>query len=464
MVMNKGNLMFQIKAFPDQWIITYCGDFVRIKDKYKSVDAKLEAIQQKLKLSGRFLARTSEQVSKERYDKVLEEVDFDYEKLHEWIYDNENQEKIELISLDGQDLLEATQAIFNYVKSSKQKWRVRSPKNSTKKDVLQNEETGQVIYSNFFTRDKIMDLYWDSLIKDSVAISFPEQKSKYWEKGKWIYDSVVIFLHGTYGAIGQFPSVEEKFPHTKFVYLNSPILQYDMWHGLQPAPGGQCKGWINITGDAWELMDNDVAYPMANKTLEAASKIIHLDYPQLKRATHYIKETIEREIAKGISPEKIVIGGFSQGGLLTLAVSLTSPYKLGGFFSLCGLLPCHEKLLNETKDNNKNTPCLIINNTKDSLIPFWSGKKTYDILKERDYNVEFKTYPGLGHSWKNEDIECFLQKTLSKKSAESKTNDYKSNKPSYHIPFLLMAIATFFCFLYMLWKKYLNDFQKLKLS
>ena len=40
-----------------------------------------------------------------------------------------------------------------------------------------------------------------------------------------------------------------------------------------------------------------------------------------------------------LPPEKIFISGYSQGGLLTLAVALTSQYKLGGFIPLCGLLP-----------------------------------------------------------------------------------------------------------------------------
>lgn len=97
-----------------------------------------------------------------------------------------------------------------------------------------------------------------------------------------------------------------------------------------------------------------------------------------------------------------------------MATALTSQYKLGGFISLCGLLPCWDKLLVKTRDKNKDTPCLIINNTKDNWVPFWTGKKTYDLLKERGYNVEFKTSPGLGHTWKSEDIEQFLVKFLQK--------------------------------------------------
>jgi predicted esterase len=98
---------------------------------------------------------------------------------------------------------------------------------------------------------------------------------------------------------------------------------------------------------------------------EEVDQSIHLDYPQLMRAATYVNEIMEKEIANGISPEKIIISGYSQGGLLTLATALTSKYKLGGFISLCGLLPRQEKLLKITQDKNKETPTLIINNSED---------------------------------------------------------------------------------------------------
>ncbi|CAJ0761711.1 9271_t:CDS:2 [Entrophospora sp. SA101] len=66
---------------------SYTRDFVRIKDSLISVETSLEKIREHLKkpYKGivRFQAKTSEQISKERYDKVLEEVNFDYNKLHD---------------------------------------------------------------------------------------------------------------------------------------------------------------------------------------------------------------------------------------------------------------------------------------------------------------------------------------------------------------------------------------------
>lgn len=71
-------------------IITLKGDFIRIKDSLKTEDSKLVAIRQKLSSSGRFKGKTSEQISKERYDKVWEEVNFDFQKFHDWLYCEKN--------------------------------------------------------------------------------------------------------------------------------------------------------------------------------------------------------------------------------------------------------------------------------------------------------------------------------------------------------------------------------------
>ena len=78
--------------------------------------------------------------------------------------------------------------------------------------------------------------------EDAILINWAGEVGNTNKTGNNKYNSVVIFLHGTYGSRGVFPEIEKKFPHAKIVYPYSPTLQYDMWHGSQPAPGGQCQG------------------------------------------------------------------------------------------------------------------------------------------------------------------------------------------------------------------------------
>jgi hypothetical protein len=98
---------------------------VRIKDSEISVEENLEKIREHLKrpYKGvvRFQSKTSEQASKERYDKALEEVNFDYNKLHDWIYNEKNKDKVEIIKkseLSYHDKLEVEEAMAKFVEKN----------------------------------------------------------------------------------------------------------------------------------------------------------------------------------------------------------------------------------------------------------------------------------------------------------------------------------------------------------
>ena len=47
-----------------------------------------------------------------------------------------------------------------------------------------------------------------------------------------------------------------------------------------------------------------------------------------------VHELIKGEEEKGISPSKIIVGGFSQGGAVALYSGLTYPKTLGGLWML----------------------------------------------------------------------------------------------------------------------------------
>jgi predicted esterase len=54
---------------------------------------------------------------------------------------------------------------------------------------------------------------------------------------------------------------------------------------------------------------------------------------------------VENEEQKhGIKPERICIGGFSQGGAVALHAGLTSGKKLGGIIALSSWIPLHTKV------------------------------------------------------------------------------------------------------------------------
>lgn len=52
---------------------------------------------------------------------------------------------------------------------------------------------------------------------------------------------------------------------------------------------------------------------------------------------------IKAEVEEGVPQDRIVLGGFSQGGAMTLLTGLTIPAKLGGLAILSGWLPLRSK-------------------------------------------------------------------------------------------------------------------------
>lgn len=63
------------------------------------------------------------------------------------------------------------------------------------------------------------------------------------------------------------------------------------------------------------------------------------DVEGIKKATTYVHTLIEKEISEGIPSERIMIGGFSQGGALAIHSALTFPKKLAGIIALSCWLP-----------------------------------------------------------------------------------------------------------------------------
>lgn len=402
---KNGKKVKEIEKNPGEYIITCHGDFVRIKAAFKFVDKNLKTIREKLKLTGRFNEKSPEQVAKERYDHVLESVNFDYNQLHDWIYNN--LDKVEIIrkeDLGVVDYQKAIEAIFKYVKESfngsEGKWRV---KRSDGQKVLINEETGQAIYYSYNIKEQF---------NKGEKWTVPSHKGRVSGES---YDAVFIYLHSTFGHLGGACVNESKFPNVKFISPQSAKLNYDMWHSHDAAPGGeQTQGWVNVTGDIHEIKNE-------TPNLSDIEDKVHIDYPQLKRSATYVEEIIEQEVAKGIRTERIFVGDFSSGALLTLTTALTSKHNLGGFCSLSGILPRKDKLLPIAGSNytNKNTPIFISNFPEDNWVPQWMGKKSAELLKNNGYKNVITRFEGrTGHGYDSNDIEKFLAENLSKESRE----------------------------------------------
>ncbi|EAW86746.1 lysophospholipase I, isoform CRA_d, partial [Homo sapiens] len=63
------------------------------------------------------------------------------------------------------------------------------------------------------------------------------------------------------------------------------------------------------------------------------------DESGIKQAAENIKALIDQEVKNGIPSNRIILGGFSQGGALSLYTALTTQQKLAGVTALSCWLP-----------------------------------------------------------------------------------------------------------------------------
>lgn len=127
---------------------------------------------------------------------------------------------------------------------------------------------------------------------------------------------------------------------------------------------------------------------------------------------------MNEEITAGIPSERIVLGGFSQGGAMSLLSGLTCQKKLGGIFGLsCYMLlqgTLKEKIATAGGANN-STKIFMGHGDSDNVVRYEWGQKTAEQLKSWGHNVDFKTYRSLAHSADPEeidDLEAYIKAAL----------------------------------------------------
>lgn len=124
--------------------------------------------------------------------------------------------------------------------------------------------------------------------------------------------------------------------------------------------------------------------------------------------THHVKSCVEEQIASGIKPENIVLGGFSQGAAVALGSAISLPWKLGGFISLSGFINCQRTMFDDIyRDTNKDTPIFHGHGVADPVVSLVKGQQSRDWLVDnyRLSRYTFKSYPGLAHSLGPEELQ-----------------------------------------------------------
>ena len=182
-------------------------------------------------------------------------------------------------------------------------------------------------------------------------------------------DSAVIWLHGL-GADGHdFASLVPQldFPKkisTRFIFPHAPSMPVTINGGyVMPA---------------W--------YDILEMTIDRK-----VDVMQLEKSAAEVAKLIVREKERGVTSDRIVLAGFSQGGAVVYQAALSHSEPLGGLLVLSSYFATQETL--QAHSANQQLPVLIQHGTQDNVVPEALGQRAFQLLRERGYHVEYQKYP-----------------------------------------------------------------------
>lgn len=117
----------------------------------------------------------------------------------------------------------------------------------------------------------------------------------------------------------------------------------------------------------------------------------------LRASMLQVQGLIDREMARGVPAQRIVLMGFSQGCAMTLLTGLRAPQRLAGLVALSGYLPLAESTAAERSAANVDVPVFMAHGEADDIVVPERGEAARDALQALGHAVDWHTYP-MGHS------------------------------------------------------------------
>ena len=117
---------------------------------------------------------------------------------------------------------------------------------------------------------------------------------------------------------------------------------------------------------------------------------------EILQSTAHINALIKREIERGVSPSKIILAGFSQGGAMALHAGIRSEYGLAGIMVLSAYELRGHTRAREGHPSNSNTPILFCHGTRDAVVSLHKGQEAFETYQTLDRDVQWRSF-NMGH-------------------------------------------------------------------
>ncbi|KAI5119594.1 hypothetical protein M0805_005764 [Coniferiporia weirii] len=219
------------------------------------------------------------------------------------------------------------------------------------------------------------------------------------------HTATVIFVHGLgdtgagWEPVANMFKRDQSLSHVKWVLPHAPIKPITANMGME------MPAWFDI-------LDFDLS-----KTSD--------DEPGMLETVRALNGLISSEVDDGIPASRIVLGGFSQGGSMSLLTGLSNERKLGGIVCLSGWVPLRHKFKAMVSDHAKSLPIFWGHGTHDPLVRYELAIASSQFLKkevgikvaegEETVGLSFHPYEGEVHSTcpkELSDLQAWLKRVI----------------------------------------------------
>ena len=128
------------------------------------------------------------------------------------------------------------------------------------------------------------------------------------------------------------------------------------------------------------------------------------------------EEKLWRGVAKLAAGRRLLVTGFSQGGILSFAMASRHPDAIAQAFPIAG--SCPGPLL--PKEKSRAAPIIAFHGTDDDVLQIRWAREAVKAFREQDNRAELREYPGVRHTIPDrmrEDVWAALVSALSSSPA-----------------------------------------------
>jgi predicted esterase len=144
--------------------------------------------------------------------------------------------------------------------------------------------------------------------------------------------------------------------------------------------------------------------------------------PDLSSALEIVDILTHDAIRKGFSHQQIAFGGFSQGACLASEYVARNARKYAGLFVFSGALIGPRDLQRNYPGSFDNMPVFIGGSDVDPWVAHDLIRNTSSVFESMGASVDFRTYPGMGHTVNQDEIEGVRKMFANFKSVQVSGN------------------------------------------